>query len=267
MGTSTRNKGQSGHTPLVPSWLEEDDENEKNDSNTYPKIPPEGDVHRFTGPRKSFTEYVNHGGRNVSSMKAAVSHYVRRSLGGSTNATKRLGSARRSTGRLFDVLNTLGFAGSIDRIANELSIENLEGLSADEFFVRIADFIVPDGGPNDEGIARSAYFDAIIDNPELRETPIEQLNQAGREAVLQNFMRKVIVEHIMNDIANQVIQLPNDMNEISHIERQVEQLVKNNISDAFTDFHKKGSPIRSGNAQKITDRIYVRVYDILGDEE
>jgi hypothetical protein len=23
MGTSTRNKGQSGHTPLVPSWLEE----------------------------------------------------------------------------------------------------------------------------------------------------------------------------------------------------------------------------------------------------
>lgn len=261
MGTSTRNKGQSGRTPLVPSWLEGDN------SQGIQQIPPNGDVHRFTGPRRSFSEYVNGGGRNSSSMRGAVSRYVRRSLGGSSNATKKLGSARGSTGRLLGVLSALGSADGIDQLARDFSIDSLRGLSADEFFVRIADFIVPDGGPNDEGIARSAYFDAIADHPELREMPIENLSQDGREAVLQGYMGRVIVEHIMNDIATQVIQLPNDMNEITHIESQVEQLVKNDVSDAFSDFHQTGKAINNRDAQKITDKIYQKVYDILGGEE
>lgn len=262
MGTSTRNKGQSGHTPLVPSWLEGE-----NEQNAEQQIPPDGDVHRFTGPRRSFTQYVNGGGRNGSSMRGAVSRYVRRGLGGSSNATKRLGSARTSTGRLFGVLSTLGGTGGIDQVARELSLDSLRGLPADEFFVRIAGFIVPDGGSNDEGIARSAYFDAIADNRELRDIPIEQLTEEGREAVLQNYMGRVILEHIMNDIATQVIQLPDDMNEITHIESQVEQQIKNDVSDAFADFHQSGRTVHNRDAQKITDEIYKKVYDILGGEK
>lgn len=41
MGTSTRNKGQSGHTPLVPSWLEEsgDDGREGQNASEIKPIP------------------------------------------------------------------------------------------------------------------------------------------------------------------------------------------------------------------------------------
>ena len=49
MGTSTRNKGQSGHTPLVPSWLEEDTQfvpAQPITQNTT-TIPPNGDENRF----------------------------------------------------------------------------------------------------------------------------------------------------------------------------------------------------------------------------
>ena len=51
MGTSTRNKGQSGHTPLVPSWLEEggDDGREGQNAGEIKAIPPDGDINRFTG--------------------------------------------------------------------------------------------------------------------------------------------------------------------------------------------------------------------------
>ena len=49
MGTSTRNKGQSGHTPLVPSWLEEggDDGREGQNAGEIKAIPPDGDINRF----------------------------------------------------------------------------------------------------------------------------------------------------------------------------------------------------------------------------
>ena len=49
-----------------------------------------------------------------------------------------------------------------------ISINNLEGLSASSvFLLKIALFVCPDGGPNDEGMARSAYFDTIAENQML----------------------------------------------------------------------------------------------------
>lgn len=261
MGTSTRNKGQSGHTPLVPTWLE-GEEGIGSQQETQ-QIPPDGDANRFIGPRRSFTEYVNGGGRNGSAMKSAVSNYVRKSLGGTENATKRLGSARISAGRLYSVINVIGFGGGIDYLANELSIDNLNGLPADLFFLRIADFIVPDGGPNDEGIARSAYFEAIADNPKLSGIPIENISSEDRDEILQNFMGKVIEEHIMNDIANKVIQLPNDMRQIVHIEKQVKQLIKNSVSDAFAGYRSGTNKLRSHDAKKITDQIYRNIYNMM----
>lgn len=120
------------HTPLVPSWLEEDSMTTHEGAQTEP-IPP--DVNRFTGPRGSFTKYVSGGGRDGSSMRNAISQYVSRSLGGSARATTRLGSARNSTAKLYGILNTLSGNGGVREIARQFSINNLEGLSASDFFV------------------------------------------------------------------------------------------------------------------------------------
>lgn len=262
MGTSTRNKGQSGHTPLVPSWLEGDSMTAGEGAQTEP-IPPDGDVNRFTGPRGSFTKYVSGGGRDGSSMRNAISQYVSRSLGGSTRATTRLGSARNSTAKLYGVLNTLSGNGGVREIARQFSINNLEGLSASDFFVQIASFICPDGGANDEGMARSAYFDTIADNPELFEKPTEELTAEECSSVLQNFMCKVVMEHVMNDIANKTITLPNDIDEVSRIEGLVEQLIKQSVSDACAEVKQNNAQITNSKAQEITDSIYRTTYEIL----
>ena len=70
-------------------------------------------------------------------------------------------------GKLSNVLNSLSRNGGINEVAHQLSINNLEGLSASSFFTKIASFVCPDGGPNDEGMARSAYFDVIAENQML----------------------------------------------------------------------------------------------------
>ena len=96
MGTSTRNIGQSGHNPLIPTWLEDDPlptselvapqetgALPQQPETTHQEIPPEADPNRFRGPRTSFTHFATSGGRNRSSLRRGVSNYISRSLGGS----------------------------------------------------------------------------------------------------------------------------------------------------------------------------------------
>lgn len=276
MGTSTRNSGQSGHNPLLPTWLEGDPlpasgTMTPEEIGTIPQqsglpqqpIPPEADPNRFRGPRTSFTHFATGGGRNSSSLKSGVSHYVSRSLGGSRNATKRLGASRTSTARLFGVLHTLSGAGGLQQVAHLLSLETLEGLPAVNFFIRLAAFICPDGGPEDEGISRSAYYDTVADNPEMMGKPTESLTKEEIDSVFQRYMSKVVMQQIMNGIANNVIRFSDTLEEISHIEDVVEQLIDQSVSDACAQVRQENSEMTNERAKEITDGIYLKVFEIL----
>lgn len=177
--------------------------------------------------------------------------------------TTRLGSARNSTARLYNVLNSLSRNGGINEVAHQLSINNLEGLSASSFFTKIASFVCPDGGPNDEGMARSAYFDTIAEDQMLYEKKIEELTAQDCMSILQKYMSKVIMEHIKNDIANKIIILPNDINEISRIEGSVEQLIQQSVADACAEVQQNNLQMTNTKAEQITDSIYKKTYEIL----
>ena len=154
MGTSTHNGGQKGGTPLVPSWLEQPDVNPQNENGLGPdgsQIPPVGDADRFRTPRGEFTRYINSGGRDSSLGRKSVSNYIRNSLGGSSNATQRMGAARSSSARLLNVAGVFA-SGGARAVEQYLSIENLSHKTASDAFIAITDFICPDGGPQDEGI-------------------------------------------------------------------------------------------------------------------
>lgn len=276
MGTSTRNGGQNGHNPLVPTWLEGDPVPGGTDPIVVPAqpphitpqlptqpIPPDADPNRFRGPRTSFAHFSSGGGRDSSSMRRGVAHYVSRSLGGSSNATKRLGSSRASTARLYGVLHTLSGPGGLREIARLLSIESLEGLKAAEFFIKVAQFICPDGGTEDEGISRSAYYDTVADNPDLMNKPTEKLTQEEIDSVLQKYMSKVVMQQIMNGIANNSIRFSDTLDEIAHIEDAVEQLIEQSVSDAFVQVRRDNIELTNEKAKEITDRVYMATFGIL----
>ncbi len=276
MGTSTRNSGQSGHNPLVPTWLEGDLSSSGPeqinplsspmlDGSQQPirPIPPDGDPNRFRGPRTSFTHFTFGGGRDSSSMRRGISHYISRSLGGSSNATKRLGSSRTSTARLYGILHTLSGPNGLREVAKLLSIDNLGGLQASQFFIRVAEFICPDGGPEDEGISRSAYFDTVADNPALMNKPTESLTKEEIDSILQRFMSKVVMQQIMNGIANNTIRFSETLDEIAHIEDAVEQLIVQSVADAFAQIKNDNTALTNEIAKEMTDRVYQRTFDIL----
>lgn len=266
MGTSTRNKGRNGHSPLVPSWLEESNGMQSSNGTEMQipmtVIPVNADSNRLRGPRTLFTNFVNSGGRDTGSARRAISYYVSRSLGGSSNAVQHLGSARRSTAKLHGVLSILSGEGGVQEVARLFSIENLEGLPATLFFIKVAEFICPDGGPNDEGMVRSSYFETIND-PLLASKTTEQLTGEECEEVLKNFMSHIIMEHIENDIGSQVIILPDDVDTVSQIEDKVRQIIKQDVSDAFVEEHTNNVAITNEVAQIITDRIYKKAFELL----
>lgn len=266
MGTSTRNRGPNGHTPLVPSWLAEYDVDQSAGVGAQLAmpipIPQNADENRFRGPRTSFTNYANSSGRDGGSARRGISNYVGHSLGGSRNALQHLGSARGSTARLYGVLNILSSGGGVQEVARMLSLDNLEGLSAKQFFTRISEFICPDGGPNDEGMVRSSYFETIA-TLEIAGKTTEQLTKDECESVLKNFMSRVITEKIENDVAGQMLFLPGTVEEVSQMEDTIRQMIRQDVSDAMTEAHDNNQQITSELAQEITDKIYQRTFTLL----
>lgn len=269
MGTSTSNRGQNGKTPLVPSWL---DDNGGDNSPSDPrnsdggiqqdKNKPQPDPRRFSAPRNNFTRYINSGGSGGGSLRRATSSYVRHSAGGSQNATMRLGSARGSTARLVSVMG--GFArGGVSATARLFHLGDIFGKSAEDVFLRIMDFVCPDGGNTDEGIARSAYIEALSTMPEWENKQIETLTPPEFLAFIEIYMASVIQKKIVNDIGNKLFSLPNNVAIIENIEAQMNDFIRNTITDAVTKLNVDIRNIDQQQAQGVVDSVYKTAFDMM----
>lgn len=260
MGTSTRNSGQRGNTPLVPSWLNNDDEPEE-------QVHPTPD--RFTAPRSNFTRFINNGassGGAKSNLYRATSHYIRSSLGGSKNAVVRLGAARNATTRLMTVLGSIATRGASEagRIFN---LGDIIGKSATEVLLLLSDFICPDGGSTDEGIARDAYIEAVVTATEFEGKIVDELSSIEFLAFLEIYMAKVIEDRLLNDIGNKLFVLPDSVAKIDNLEGQLINFIKGAVSDAVSSLHIEVTSISSAQASVIVDSIYQKAYDILAEIE
>lgn len=259
MGTSTSNPGQKGNTPLIPSWLD--------DSDFPPQIQPPD---RFSIPRANFTRFINDhrtgNGGNSGHLKKATSRYVRNSLGGSSNATTRLGAARISTTRIFSVFNSIIVHG-VNATQSLFKLGDIIGKKASEALLMIGEFVCPDGGSTDEGIARDSYIEAIIAMPELQNKNIEDLTPPEFLAFTQHYMAKVIEDRLINDIGTKSFSLPDSVTQIDEIQKQLSGFISGAVSDAIIKLNVDISQIDSIQVKSIVDSIYKKSYDILAGLE
>lgn len=184
MGTSSGFNGQSGNTPLVPSFVGGEGarpaaapdgappEGAPADGvpppaqppapPRRPPIPPPGDPARFSTARRNFSRFAGSGGRDRASLGRAVSHYVGSSTGGARGAAARMGSARGVGSRLLGFLSDAAARGATEAL-RALNLGALAGRPIEEIFRGLSDYVCPDGGSIDEGIARSAFIETIAD--------------------------------------------------------------------------------------------------------
>ena len=298
MGTSNSYGGPSGGTPLVPNWLDgggsstpapdgnsptpnDGNNNDGNDNpvnnNTNPNDgnngaipaaptnrPPiqPGSSGRFTNARTNFTQFVKSGGKDRSKLGKSLSSYVSTSNGGARNASKRMGSSRRATTNLLNFFSSVQTQGSTAAL-QALNLGGLAGKTVEEKFLGLADYICPDGGNVDEGIARSAFIETIAELAQNGITDIDTLTPDQMQTVLEIFATHAIEERLYNDVGTKICIASENIQVFEKVQAQLHDFIMRGVSDAFTKANINIKSMTHDKAQTLIDGIYESAFGIL----
>ncbi|MCE8000537.1 MAG: hypothetical protein HEP70_16890 [Rhodobiaceae bacterium] len=288
MGTSNAFGGASGGTPLVPSWLEGGGDGNSSDggdgtgpddgafndapdsdAGTPPAAPadrvpapppPTGD--RFRSARSNFTRFAGSGGDDRRSLARAVSQYVSLSAGGSAQAARRMGSSRSTASGLVSFLGNAS-ANGVREALRSLDLESLAGRPVEEVFAGLADYICPDGGSIDEGIARDAFIETIADLADAGITDIDGLTSEQIQTVFELYAAHAIEARICNDIGTKVVTMPSDVRTVERIETQLSEFIQRGVSDAVNASGVDVGALSSQQVAGFVDSIYEVAFDML----
>lgn len=276
MGTSGSNFGSSGSNPLIPTWLDDPSqemqgtsvegttEGNSEEVRSEP-IPPatQVDPQRYSAARGNFTRYVHSGGRNTQSLRRAVSNYVRKSSGGSRNATKKMSSSRRTASKLLGFLQEASTSG-IESALKTINLNNLSGRPIDELFIELTDFLCPSGGSVDAGIAREAFIKALteaIDEGVIAED--SSLNAEQVEVIFEEYITNSIEIKLLNEIGTNTFFQTQTLDDAENIEDQLHDFIKNSVSDAVSNAESKIEKLQQSEVSTFVDSIYEKTFDLL----
>lgn len=284
MGTSSAYGGPGGNTPLVPTWLEPNgaspslpdgqptgDNTESSNSDSLnqnpaapnaPPVQPSLNPARFTTARSNFSRYAASGGSNRASLGRAIAHYVSTSSGGARQAARRMGSSRAVGGRLLSFLSDAAARG-VREALRSLNLEGLAGQPIEVVFVGLADYICPDGGNVDEGIARNAFIETIADLAENGITDLDSLTADQMQTVFELYVTHSIEERICNDIGAKIIMLPSDVREAIQIQSQLHDFIQRGVADALTSARNAMQQLTTENIQRLVNGIYQQAFTVL----
>ena len=196
--------------------------------------PPDsiGASDRFTSARSNFTRFARSGGSDRKSLGRAVSQYVSKSAGGSSQAARRMGSSRVAGAGLVRFLNTVSSNG-VREALRSLNLESLAGRPIEEVFSGLADYICPEGGTIDEGIARDAFVETIADLAGAGITDIDALTPEQIQTVFELYAAHAIEARICNDIGTKAVTMPPDPRAAEMVQAQLRDFIQRGVSDAI----------------------------------
>lgn len=256
MGTSNSYGGSGGDKPLIPSWLPDGPSPDPVPpappdappvlpvpADTTPAIPPApvlpptpapGETARFTPARNSFTRFATSGGHDRRSLGRAISHYVSTASGGSRSAAQRLGASRQASAQLATFLSG-AIANGPREALRSLRLENLAGRPIEEVFLGMMDYVCPEGGSIDDGIAREAFVETIADLAENGLTDFDTLNTDQLQTILELYATHAIEARLCNDIGIKAVFVPSDVADAANVQAQLFDFIRRSVSDALTN--------------------------------
>lgn len=289
MGTSSSFGGQGGSTPLVPSWLgNEGSPPTAPDGGAAangtppaappagpptpparPPLPPSAEPTRFSTARNNFSRFAGSGGDNRRALGRAVSHYVRSASGGARAAAARMGSARGAGSRLLGFLSEAATRGTTEAL-RALHLGALAGRRIEEIFLGLADYVCPDGGTIDEGIARGAFIETIADLAGAGITDLDGLTPDQMQTVLELYATNAIEARLCNDIGAKTVILPADSRQATRVQAQLHDFIRRAVSDALTRARTATAALTPDRMLAFVGSIYEQAFGILqimGDAE
>ena len=180
-----------------------------------------------------------------------------------------MGSSRGAGAGLVRFLNDAS-ANGVREALRTLNLESLAGRPIEEVFAGLADYICPEGGSIDEGIARDAFVETIADLAGAGIADIDALTPGQIQTVFELYATHAIEARICNDIGTKVVTLPADPRAAERVQAQLRDFIQRGVSDAI---NAAGVNIQSLTADAVigfVTNIYQSAFDVLqtmGDGE
>lgn len=290
MGTSNSYGGQQGGS-LIPTWLgggngdssdgaadPSSDDNSGDGDGGPPDVPPAPPPRsapvpiprtQFQAPRTNFTGFAKSGGSDRAKLGRAISGYVSSSAGGSRQAAERMGSANTAGARLAGFLSSARTHG-VHEALRALRLENLAGRPIEEIFLGLADYVCPAGGTIDEGIARNAFIETIVDLAEVGIADLDSLTVEQMQTVLELYATHAIEARLCNDIGTKIHIAPANIQVFERVQAALHDFIFRGVSDALTQARARLEALTPDRTLQFVGHIYERAFSILqtlGEQE
>jgi len=281
VGTSSSFGGPNGGTPLIPSWLEPDGDTpgtqlSSNTPNTQPnspvppipppperpELPPVADANRFNAARNNLSRFASSGGHDRASLGRAVSHYVSTSVGGARQASFRMGKSRKVGAQLLGFLSSAVTSGPREALRT-LKLESLAGRPIQEIFLGLVDYICPEGGTIDDGIAREAFVETITDLAETGIQDMDSLTTDQMQTIFEFYAANAIFARLCNDVGTSIIKYPASVQNAVQVQSQLRDFIRRSVADALTTARAAFQALTPENVFGFVTRIYEQAFSIL----
>ncbi|MDD2732646.1 MAG: hypothetical protein PHF56_01795 [Desulfuromonadaceae bacterium] len=151
-----------------------------------------------------------------------------------------------------------------------MNLEGLAGRPIDEVFIGLADYICPNAGTVDEGIAREAFVETIIELATFGVTDLDALTPDQMQTVFELYATHAIEARLCNDIGTKLITVPANAQAALRVQEQLRDFIRNAVSDALTAARAETPTLPQDRVQSFVDTVYERAFGILqalGDAE
>jgi len=282
MGTANKYGGPEPSSALIPTWLEEppqhiqagqppaDDSSPAENSNSpqapgqptvaLPPLPAAAPPNRFNSARRSFNSAAGTG--DGRALRRAVSSYVRRGAGGARSATRKMGGARRATGRVIGFLQDVRTAG-VERALTNLGFAHLVGQPAEAALAALTDAFCPPGGPIDQAIVREAWDEAVLTLAEQGIVDLTEVTEQQWQALLVDFITNAVEARVFNEIGPQGISLPTDVSAIDRLQGDLHVIIRGAVDDAVGTQLDAQRTMTQTEIQHVVDAVYDHAFAYL----
>ena len=173
-----------------------------------------------------------------------------------------MGASRVAAGRMLSVFREFQRDG-IDETLRRHNLENLVGRPAVEVFLGLTDVICQDGGSIDEGIARDAWLETIVDLDQLGIENLDGLSSEQLQEVFLTFAAHAVETRLFQDVGTNGFRMATDLSAIEAVEAQLHDYIRRAMRDAFSSDLTDLPNLSDQYISSIVDETYQNAWDIL----
>lgn len=180
-----------------------------------------------------------------------------------------MGASRSAGARLLGFLVDAQARG-VREALRALDLESLAGRPITEIFVGLADYICPGAGTVDEGIAREAYIETVVELASEGLTDLTTFTPNQMQTVFELYATHAIEARICNDIGTKAVTMPVDAQAAHRVEQQLRDFIRGGVCDALTRARAESPNLTPERIQTFVDTVYESAFAILqtlGDAE